>query len=63
MGTGAAYISQIAPDIQERLPQVPPPAATEDPEQARFRLFDSVASFFKNASRQQPLVIVLDNLH
>jgi DNA-binding CsgD family transcriptional regulator len=63
MGSGAAYISQIAPDIQQQLPQVSPPATTEDPEQARFRLFDSVASFFKNASRQQTLVIVLDNLH
>jgi DNA-binding CsgD family transcriptional regulator len=63
MGAGAAYICQIASDIQERLPQVPPPATTEDPEQARFRLFDSVASFFKNASQRQPLVIVLDNLH
>ncbi len=63
MGSGAAYISQIAPDIQQQQPQVSPPATTEDPEQARFRLFDSVASFFKNASRQQTLVIVLDNLH
>jgi DNA-binding CsgD family transcriptional regulator/tetratricopeptide (TPR) repeat protein len=63
LGAGAAYISQIAPDIQEQLPQVPPPPTAENPEQARFRLFDSIASFFKNVSRYQPLVIVLDNLH
>jgi len=63
MGAGAAYISQIAPDILERLPQAPPPATTEDPEQARFRLFGSITTFLKNASQRQHLVIVLDNLH
>ncbi len=35
----------------------------DDPEQARFRLFDSITAFLKTASRGQPLVIILDNLH
>ena len=34
-----------------------------EPESARFRLFDSIATFFKNASRSQPIVRVLDDLH
>ncbi|MCH7713417.1 MAG: AAA family ATPase, partial [Chloroflexi bacterium] len=33
------------------------------PEQARFRLFDSITSFLKNASQSQPLMLVLDDLH
>lgn len=30
------------------------------PEQARFRLFDSITTFLKTASQRQPLVLVLD---
>ena len=35
----------------------------EDPQQARFRLFDSLTSFLKSAAQTQPLVLVLDDLH
>jgi hypothetical protein len=34
-----------------------------DPEQARFRLFDSLTTFLKRASAAQPLVLILDDLH
>ena len=34
-----------------------------EPEQARFRLFDSITTFLKNASGQKPMVLVLDDLH
>lgn len=34
-----------------------------EPEQARFRLFDSIALFLKNASQDNPMVLMLDNLH
>ena len=40
----------------------PPPARFEDPEQARFRLFDSVTTFLHNAAASHPLVLILDNL-
>ena len=33
-----------------------------EPEQARFRLFDSIATFLKNAAQSQPLLLVLDDL-
>jgi len=49
--------------VKERLPDLPPSPPLEDAEQARFRLFDSITTFFRNASQNQPLVIVLDNLH
>ena len=62
MGPGAADIAQVVSEIKERLPDLPPPPSLE-PEQARFRLFDSVTTFLKNTSKLQPLVIVLDDLH
>ena len=62
MGPGAADIAQVVSEIRERLPDLPPPPPLE-PEQARFRLFDSVTTFLKNASKLQPLVVILDDLH
>src|SRR3970282_790587 len=46
----------------EGLPGLPTPPILE-PEQARFRLFDSITMFLKNASKGQPIVLVLDDLH
>ena len=63
MGPGADDIAQIIPDVRELLPDLVPSPSTEDPEQARFRLFDSITSFLKRASQQQPLLLVLENLH
>jgi predicted ATPase len=62
MGPGAADIAQVVSEIKERLPDLPAPPPLE-PEQARFRLFDSVTTFLKNASKLQPLVVILDDLH
>jgi tetratricopeptide (TPR) repeat protein len=62
MGAGAADIAQVVSELRERLPGLPPPPSLE-PEQARFRLFDSISTFLKNAANGQPLVIVLDDLH
>ena len=63
MGTGAADIAEIVSDVRERIPDLKPSPAVDDPEQARFRLFDSITAFLKTASRSQPLAIILDNLH
>jgi DNA-binding NarL/FixJ family response regulator len=63
MGVGAGDIAQIIPEVQERLPDLIAPAPVEEPEQARFRLFDSITSFLKRASQEHPLLVVLDNLH
>jgi DNA-binding CsgD family transcriptional regulator len=62
MGTGAVDIAEIVTDVRERLTGLKPPPPLE-PDQARFRLFDSVTSFLKAAAQRQPLVIILDNLH
>ena len=62
MGPGASDIATIIPDLREKLPDLELPPDLE-PEQARFRLFDSITTFFRNSARTKPLVIILDDLH
>ncbi|MDO8615442.1 MAG: protein kinase [Dehalococcoidia bacterium] len=62
MGPGAADIAEVVSEVRERLPGLPTPPALE-PEQARFRLFDSITTFLKNASKRQPITLILDDLH
>jgi hypothetical protein len=62
MGPGAADVAQMVPEVHAKLPGLTAPPAIE-PDQARFRLFDSITTFLKNASRRQPLVLLLDDLH
>ncbi len=62
MGPGASDIAAIIPDLRDKLPNLELPPDLE-PEQARFRLFDSITTFFRNSARSQSLVIILDDLH
>src|SRR5262245_48269466 len=62
MGAGAADIAQVMPEVGVRL-ALQPPAAGLDTEQARFRFFDSLTTFFLTAARRQPLVLIVDDLH
>jgi DNA-binding SARP family transcriptional activator len=59
---GAADIAQMLPELHELFPDLPP-APSLDPEGARFRLFDSTASFLRAAGEAQPIVLVFDDLH
>ncbi len=61
MGPGAADISAIIPELRHKLPDLEP-APTLEPEQARFRLFDSISQFFGNLAGSRPLMFVLDDL-
>jgi class 3 adenylate cyclase len=62
MGSAASHIAQMVSEVREKLPDLPAPPEL-DPEPARFRLFDGITTFLKNAGRGQPLVLVLDDLH
>jgi class 3 adenylate cyclase/DNA polymerase III delta prime subunit len=62
MGGGASVIADVVSEVRERLPGLQP-AAPLAAEEARFRLFDSLTNFFKNAAREKPLVLILDDLH
>src|SRR5688500_105868 len=61
MGPGAADIAQLDSEIRQRLPVLPTPPTLE-PEQARFRLFDSITTFLRNAAQARPLLLILDDL-
>ena len=62
MGSGAADIAEVIPEVRQKLPGLKTSPVLE-PEQARFRFFDSITTFLKNASQAQPLMLVLDDLH
>jgi hypothetical protein len=63
LGAGAAEIGDVVPDVRQRLPDLAAAETVEDPQQARFRLFDSLTAFLKAAASTQPLVLVLDDVH
>lgn len=62
LGVGAAYIAQLVPEVRGRVPGLPTPPVLP-PEQARFELFDAVATFLGNAAAAQPLALVIEDLH
>ena len=62
LGPAAADVAALVPELAARTP-VATATATLTPEQARFRLFDGVATFLATAARPQPIVLVLDDLH
>jgi DNA-binding SARP family transcriptional activator/tetratricopeptide (TPR) repeat protein len=62
LGGRGPELAQLLPELEDLYPDLPAPR-TLDPDSARFRLFDSVADFVRNAAREQTLVLVLDDLH
>ena len=63
MGSTASVIAEIVPDVKQKLPDLAPASPVDDPESARFRLFDSITTFLKQAASIQPLVLMLEDLH
>ena len=61
----AAYGSELArliPALSSRIPDLPPSKAT-DADTERFLLFAAVVGLLVEVSREQPVVLVLDDLH
>jgi tetratricopeptide (TPR) repeat protein len=57
-------VAQIVPELHAFAPRsIKPPMAPRPAPETQFRLFDSVATLLKDFARQQPLLIVLDDLH
>src|SRR3954454_20938550 len=64
MGAGVSDIAQVMSDLQELIPGLRASGTQSlEPEQARFRFFDSITAFLKNAALREPLVLFLDDLH
>jgi predicted ATPase/DNA-binding SARP family transcriptional activator len=62
LGTGIPDLAHLLLDLHELFPDVPELHDLES-DGARFRLFDAVATFLRNASEETPLLLVLDDLH
>jgi hypothetical protein len=62
LGSGAPWIAGLLPELGAALGEPAQPSEL-DSDQARFRLFDALATLLSNVAEQQPLVIVLDDLH
>lgn len=59
----APLLAEILPEILQRLPGCEPLPAVQDPLQARFRLFEAISGFWVRAAAEQPVLLILDNLH
>lgn len=62
MGPGAGDIVQMLPDVRDLFADLPV-APGGGSESARFQLFDSTATFLRNAALARPILVVLDDLH
>jgi len=63
LGTGAGELTRLVPELQTRLPGLATAGPLEDDAGARFRLFDSVATFLSASAAAQPFVLILEDLH
>lgn len=63
LGQNAGIIAESVPDIARVTPDVETPIALSDPDSARFRFIDAIATFFRNLASGGPLVIALDDIH
>jgi len=61
LGTGAADVARIVSEVRDKINVEL--RASSDPEDDRWRLYQSISGFLKNASTVQPLLIVLEDLH
>jgi len=62
LGTDAAFIAQLVPEVHDHLSNLPAPSIVE-PAEARFRLFHAITIALQNVAGAQPLLLVLDDLH
>jgi tetratricopeptide (TPR) repeat protein len=62
MSDGAPDVAQVVSDVRQRLPDLPAQPPLEG-EKGRFRLFDSITTWLKKAGQEQPLVLIIEDLH
>ena len=63
-GSGLADIAGIVPEVAEHFKLRPPAAVSAgDSAEARFRLFDALAAFWRRAAQRAPLLLIFEDLH
>jgi predicted ATPase len=63
LGRGAPVLARLVPELDAAVGGDAGTMAALSPEEERFRLYDAVARFLVAVARQQPTVLVLDDLH
>ena len=63
MGDGVSDVAKLVPEIRKRFSDPTPAPPATDPREEQVRLFDSVTSFLVNASKANPIMLVLEDLH
>ncbi|MEO8411252.1 MAG: AAA family ATPase, partial [Propionivibrio sp.] len=64
LGSAATYIATLDPELRDRIADgTALPVEEIDSAKARFRLFDSLAGFWRRAAARQPLLLLIDDLH
>jgi tetratricopeptide (TPR) repeat protein len=61
LGAEAREVAQLVPEIRTSAAAGPAPAS-QNPEAARFRLFDAIVTLLGRAARTRPMVLVLEDL-
>jgi hypothetical protein len=61
LGSGAAEVARIISEIRDRVSVELRPAG--DPEDDRWRLFQAITGFLRNAASVHPILLVLEDLH
>ncbi|HEX6538122.1 MAG TPA: AAA family ATPase [Candidatus Dormibacteraeota bacterium] len=62
LGDAASVVGQLLPEVRGASPDTQQPGS-QDPDAARFELFQSVTTLLTRAAAAQPLMLVLDDLH
>jgi predicted ATPase len=60
LGERAAELAELVPELREWLPELPAPS--RDPDRARARLFDAVATLLARRAAASPLLLLLDDV-
>lgn len=61
--SSAAYLATAIPEIGRHLHERTGSLPKGDPEESRFRLFEAMRSFLRNASHETPVVLLLEDIH
>ena len=55
-------LARLVPALRDRVPDLPSPRES-DPETERYLLYAAVAGLLEGAGEQEPLLLILDDLH
>jgi DNA-binding winged helix-turn-helix (wHTH) protein len=62
LGSAVPEVARLIPELDGSL-RAPPAAPAGDPRAARFLLFEGISRSIREAAREQPMLVVIDDLH